>query len=194
MKTLEERVLRDGKCLPGDILKVDSFLNHQIDVKTAEEIGREFYRLFRDRPVTKILTVESGGIIFACETAKAFGYLPVVYGKKGTAANMDEDTFTEGAHSYTRGSDYRVRVAKEYLTSEDHVLIIDDFLANGEAMTALISVAEQAGAVIEGCGAVVEKSYQPGRDRIRGLGYEVKALVRVSSLEDGRINLERTVD
>ncbi|MBR2676373.1 MAG: xanthine phosphoribosyltransferase [Solobacterium sp.] len=192
MEKLKERILREGKSLPGDILKVDSFLNHQIDVKTAEEIGNAFYHRFRDRPVTKILTIESGGIIFACETARAFGYLPVVYGKKGYAANMDEDTFAMGAHSYTRQSDYVVRISKEYLNREDHVLIIDDFLANGEAMTALIALAEQAGAVIEGCGAVVEKSYQPGRKRILELGYEVETLVRISSLENGRILFEET--
>ena len=191
MKLLEERIKKDGKILPGDILKIDSFLNHQIDVRMAEQIGFEFYNLFKDAGPNKILTIESSGISVAIETSKSFGYLPVVYAKKTVAANMSRDAYQAGEHSYTRDIDYTVQVSRDYLSSADRVLIIDDFLANGEAMSSLISICKQAGAKIVGCGAVVGKVYQPGEKRIRNLGYDVKVLARVSYMnEDGTIEFE----
>ena len=191
MKLLEDRIRHDGKILPGDILKIDSFLNHQIDVELLDKIGEEFYNIFKDTDVTKILTIESSGIAIATAASRNFGYLPVVFAKKTVAANMSKDCYQETEHSYTRNVEYTVQVSKEYLNENDKVLIIDDFLANGEAMNALINICKQAGAEIVGCGAVVCKTYQPGEKRIRDLGYDVEVLARVKSMsEDGTIEFE----
>ena len=191
MKLLEERIRKDGKILPGDVLKIDNFLNHQIDVRLMEEIGKEFYELFKDEKPNKILTIESSGIAIAAEASPFFGYIPVVFAKKTVAANMAKDAYEEKEHSYTRNIEYTVQVSKEYLNKDDKVLILDDFLANGEAMNALIGICRQAGAQIVGCGAVVGKTYQPGEKRIKDLGYNVKVLARVSSMsEDGSIEFE----
>ena len=191
MKLLEERIRKDGKILPGDILKIDSFLNHQIDVKLMEEIGKEFHRIFSSTGTNKILTIESSGIAIASLTSKYFGYIPVVFAKKTVAANMSKNTYQAKEHSYTRNIEYTVQVAKDYLSGQDKVLILDDFLANGEAMNSLISICKQAGAQIVGCGSVVCKTYQPGEKRIRDLGYKVEVLARVKSMnEDGTIEFE----
>ena len=191
MKLLEERIRKDGKILPGDILKIDSFLNHQIDTKLMEEIGKEFYRLFKDRNPNKILTIESSGIAIATEASRFFGYIPVVFAKKTVAANMAKNTYAAKEHSYTRNIEYTVQVSKEYLNENDRVLILDDFLANGEAMNALISLCRQANAKIVGCGSVVCKTYQPGEQRIKDLGYDVEVLARVSHMsDDGQIEFE----
>ena len=191
MKLLEERIRKDGKILPGDILKIDCFLNHQIDTKLMEEIGKEFHRLFRDRDPNKILTIESSGIAIATEASRFFGYIPVVFAKKTVAANMAKNTYEAKEHSYTRNIEYTVQVAKEYLNENDRVLILDDFLANGEAMNALINICRQANAQIVGCGSVVCKTYQPGEQRIKDLGYDVEVLARVRHLsDDGQIEFE----
>ena len=191
MKLLEERIRKDGKILPGDILKIDCFLNHQIDTKLMEEIGKEFYRLFKDRNPNKILTIESSGIAIATEASRFFGYIPVVFAKKTVAANMAKNTYEAKEHSYTRNIEYTVQVAKEYLNESDRVLILDDFLANGEAMNSLINICRQAGAEIVGCGSVVCKTYQPGEQRIKDLGYDVEVLARVSHMsDDGQIEFE----
>ncbi len=191
MKLLEERIRQDGKILPGDILKIDSFLNHQIDTKLMEEIGKEFYRLFRDKGPDKILTIESSGIAIATAASRFFGYIPVVFAKKTVAANMARNIYEAKEHSYTRNIEYTVQVAKEYLGEGDRVLILDDFLANGEAMNALINICIQANAKIVGCGSVVCKTYQPGERRIKDLGYDVEVLARVSYMDDeGRIEFE----
>jgi len=191
MKLLEERIRKDGKILPGDILKIDSFLNHQIDVKLMEEIGKEFHRIFSSTGTNKILTIESSGIAIASLTSKYFDYIPVVFAKKTVAANMSKNTYQAKEHSYTRNIEYTVQVAKDYLSGQDKVLILDDFLANGEAMNSLISICKQAGAQIVGCGSVVCKTYQPGEKRIRDLGYKVEVLARVKSMnEDGTIEFE----
>ena len=191
MKLLEERIRKDGKILPGDILKIDSFLNHQIDTKLMEEIGKEFHTLFKDKDPNKILTIESSGIAIATETSRFFGYIPVVFAKKTVAANMARNTYEAKEHSYTRNIEYTVQVAKEYLNENDRVLILDDFLANGEAMNALINICRQANAQIVGCGSVVCKTYQPGEQRIKDLGYDVEVLARVRHLsDDGQIEFE----
>ena len=191
MKLLEDRIRKDGKVLPGDILKIDSFLNHQVDVKLMDEIGKEFYELFKDTHPTKILTIESSGIAIASSASRCFGYLPVVFAKKTVAANMAKDAYEAKEHSYTRNIEYTVQVSKEYLGPEDEVLILDDFLANGEAMNSLIEICKQAGARIVGCGSVVCKTYQPGEKRIMDLGYPVKVLARVKSMsDDGQIEFE----
>lgn len=184
MKELEERIRKDGRCLPGDILRVNSFLNHQVDVKLAMRIGEEFRRIFQNHNVTKVLTVEAGGLTAAMATALAFGGVPLVYAKKGDAHNMDSGRYSTDCFSYTRGIPGIVSVAKDYLTNRDCVLIIDDFLANGEAMNAMVELCRQAGADIAGCGAVIEKSYQPGRRRIEKLGIEVHALARVAAMDE----------
>ena len=191
MKALEERIRKDGKVLPGDILKVDNFLNHQIDSKLTEEIGEEFGRLFKDQNPTKVLTIEASGIAIAIETGRALGYLPVVYAKKTATSNMSKSTYKTTEHSYTHDVEYVVQVSKDYINEEDRVLIVDDFLANGEAMNALIELCHQAGATIVGCGIVIGKVYQPGEKRIRDLGYDVEILARVSSMsDDGQIEFE----
>ncbi len=191
MKVLEDRIRKDGKILPGDILKIDNFLNHQIDTKLMEEIGEEFYELFKDKEPNKILTIESSGIAIGMAASKYFGYIPVVFAKKTVAANMAANTYEAKEHSYTRNIEYTVQVAKDYLNENDRVLILDDFLANGEAMNALIRICDQAGAKIVGCGSVVCKTYQPGEQRIRDMGYKVEVLARVSHMsDDGEIEFE----
>ena len=191
MELLKERIRKDGNILKGDILKVDGFLNHQIDVKLMEEIGKEFYRLFKDGKPDKILTVESSGIAIASFTSRYFDYIPVVYAKKGVASNMSEDKYSAREHSYTRNLEYTLTVAKEYLNENNRVLILDDFMANGEAMNALIEICRQAHATITGCGAVISKTYQPGEKRIRDLGYDIKSLARIKYMnENGNIEFE----
>lgn len=191
MKLLEERIRKDGKVFPGDILKVDSFLNHQVDIKLMDEIGKEFYRLFKDCEPTKILTIEASGIAIGQAASRYFGFIPVVYAKKGDAANLDSNLYSAKERSYTRGVDYTVNVAKQYLSPEDRVLILDDFLANGEAMAALINICDQAGAKVLGCGSVICKTYQPGEKRIRDMGYKVEVLARVKAMhDDGQIEFE----
>ena len=191
MKELENKIIKEGKILEGDILRIDNFLNHQIDTKFLDEIGKEFYRLFKDCKPEKILTIEASGIAIACATARYFDYIPVVYAKKGVASNMSEDTYTAREHSYTRNLEYTLKVAKEYLNENDRVLILDDFMANGEAMNALIEICRQAHATITGCGAVICKTYQPGEKRIRDLGYDLKSLARIKYMdENGNIEFE----
>ena len=191
MKLLEERIRQDGKILPGDILKIDNFLNHQIDVKLMDQIGEEFYNLFKDTKPGKILTIESSGIAIAAAASRYFGYIPVVFAKKTVAANMSANTYEAKEHSYTRNIEYTVQVSRDYLNEGDEVLILDDFLANGEAMNALISICHQARAKIVGCGSVVCKTYQPGEQRIKDLGYKVEVLARVCHMsDDGQIEFE----
>lgn len=188
MKLLEDRIIKDGKVLPGDILKIDAFLNHQIDVKLVEEIGKEFHRLFKDKNPDKILTIESSGIAVAMMTSICFDYIPIIFAKKVEASNMSSEIYSATEHSYTRNIEYNVQLAKEFLHEGEKVLILDDFLAKGEAMNSLIRICQQAKAEIVGCGAVVCKTYQPGEQRIKDMGYDVEVLARVSHMtEDGKI-------
>jgi len=191
MELLEKRILKEGKVLPGDILKIDCFLNHQIDPKLIEEIGKEFYRLFKDDKPNKILTIEASGIAPSYECAKAFGSIPVVFAKKTEALNMDGNKYQAKEKSYTRNIEYTISVAKEFLNENDEVLIIDDFLANGEASHALIEICKQANAKVVGVGCVVSKTYQPGEQRIKELGYHLEVLARVQSLENGVVKFVR---
>lgn len=187
MKELEKIIKKQGRVFPGDILKIDSFLNHQIDVKVMDLIGEEFYRLFKDTNPTKILTLESSGIAIATAASRYFGFIPVVFAKKTAALNMSGATYTSHEHSYTRDIDYTIQVAQEFLKEGERVLILDDFLANGEAMNSLIDICNQAKVTITGCGAVVCKVYQPGEERIKKLGYHVESLARVKSLENNTV-------
>ena len=188
MKLLEEKIINDGKVFPGNVLKVDSFLNHQIDTALIDKCGAEWYNLFKDEGVTKILTIDGSGIGIACIVARHFG-VPVLFAKKSSSVNKISDEFyATKVVSFTHGHEYNVVAKKEFLKADDRILIIDDFLANGSAMKALIALCKIAGATVVGCGAAVEKSNQVGGSDIRRMGYRVESLARISSMsDDGKI-------
>lgn len=181
MKLLEDRILKDGHIGADNVLKVDSFLNHQIDVSFVCELGKEFYRLFKDEHITKILTIEASGIGIACLAAQYFG-VPVVFAKKTKTINIYSDTYNATVHSYTHKRDYDIVVSKEFLSKEDNVLIIDDFLAKGSALTALLMLIEKAGAKTAGAGIVIEKAYQGGGNLVRDMGIRVESLAKIKSI------------
>ena len=183
MKLLEERIRTHGKIREGGVLKVDSFLNHQMDVKLFQEIGREFLRLFGDCGVTKILTIEASGIGIACVTAQFFD-CPVIFAKKNKTKNIAGDVYTSKVESFTHGKVYDVIVARQFLGPEDKVLIIDDFLANGAALEGLIDLVHQAGAQLAGAGIVIEKAFQPGGARLRAQGVRVESLAKIKSMSE----------
>ena len=186
MKLLEERILRDGKVLGDDILKVDMFLNHQIDVTLLNEIGKEFHRLFQSAPINKILTIEASGIGIACIAAQYFS-VPVVFAKKGAHRNVGENLYTSEVFSFTKNKAYLIGVSKDYLGPDDHVLVIDDFLANGRALIGLNDILDQAGSTLEGIGIVIEKGFQPGGALIRGMGIHLESLAIVESMKNGTV-------
>ena len=181
MKLLEERIRRDGRVQGSDVLKVDSFLNHQMDVALFQELGREFKRLFDGCGVTKILTIEASGIGIACVTAQFFA-CPVIFAKKSRTKNIAGDVYTSKVESFTHGKVYDIIVSKEFLLPSDQVLLIDDFLANGSALQGLIQLVREAGATLVGAGVCVEKAFQPGGGLIRSMGVRVEALARVQSM------------
>lgn len=181
MKLLEDRILKDGHIGTDNVLKVDSFLNHQVDVNFVCELGKEFYRLFKDENITKILTIEASGIGIACLAAQYFG-VPVVFAKKTKTINIYSDTYNATVHSYTHKRDYDIVVSKEFLSKEDNVLIIDDFLAKGSALTALLMLIEKAGAKTAGAGIVIEKAYQGGGNLVRDMGVRVESLAKIKSI------------
>lgn len=181
MQQMEDRIRRDGIVREGGVLKVDSFLNHQMDVAFFGEMAREFARLYNNCGINKILTIEASGIGVACITAQYFG-CPVVFAKKSKTINIAGDVWTAKVESFTHGRVYDVIVSKDYLTSDDKVLIIDDFLANGAALNGLISICRQAGADIVGAGICVEKAFQPGGERIRAQGIRVESLAKIKSM------------
>ena len=183
MKILEERIRKDGVVKAGNVLKVDSFLNHQMDVELFNEMGREFKRLFADRPINKILTIEASGIGIACIVAQHF-QVPVVFAKKTQSINIDGEVYTTKIESFTHKRVYDVIVSKKYIGPEDHILIIDDFLANGCALQGLISIVEAAGATVEGLGIAIEKGFQIGGRVIRNLGYRLESLAIVDAMDD----------
>ena len=182
MNFLEERIVKDGIVKPGNVLKVDSFLNHQMDVALLEEIGREFHRRFADKNVTKVLTIEASGIGIACFVAKEFG-VPMVFAKKSKSINIDGEMYVAEVESFTHKNKNQVIVSKRFLSAEDHILIIDDFLANGCALQGLIAIAESSGATVEGLGIVIEKGFQIGGQVIRNLGYKLESLAIVESMD-----------
>ena len=182
MKLLEQRILQDGIVKEGNILKVDSFLNHQIDVKLMNEIGKEVKRLFGHKNITKILTIEASGIAAATIIAQYFD-VPVLFAKKAKSQNLDGDLFTSVVRSYTYGKDYTITVSKKFLSEEDHVLIIDDFLAVGSAMKGLIDVCNQAGATVEGISIMVEKGFQEGGKYLREAGYDLHSMAIIEKME-----------
>ena len=182
MNFLEERILKDGIVKPGNVLKVDSFLNHQMDISLMEEIGREFKRRFADKPITKVMTIEASGIGIAAFVAKEFG-VPMVFAKKSKSVNLDGDMYVAEVESFTHKNRNQVIVSKKFLGADDRILIIDDFLANGCALLGLISIAKDAGASVEGLGIVIEKGFQTGGSLIRGLGYQLESLAIVDAMD-----------
>lgn len=183
MELLKERIRKDGKVKDNHIIKVDGFLNHQIDIELLDEIGKEFRRRFDGQNITKIITIEASGIAIACITAKYFG-VPLVFAKKSESKNIDGDVYRTTVTSYTRGRDYTVILEKRYLTSEDRILIIDDILATGKAQKGLLDISQQAGAAVAGIGIVIEKGFQGGGDKLRAGGYNVQSLAIIDSLEN----------
>ena len=183
MKLLEERIRKDGTVKAGNVLKVDSFLNHQMDIELFNEMGKEWARLFADRKITKILTVEASGIGIACVAAQHF-HVPVVFAKKSQSVNIDGEVYSTKIESFTHKRVYNVIVSKKFLHPEDHILIIDDFLANGCALEGLIDIVNKAGASVEGVGIAVEKGFQKGGDLIRSKGIRVESLAIVESMDD----------
>ena len=188
MNFLEEKILRSGVVKEGNVLKVDSFLNHQLDVELLDRMGKEFYDRFKDRPITKVLTIEASGIAIACFAARYFG-VPVVFAKKSKSVNIDDDMYMAQVESFTHKNTNQVIVSKKFLNADDRVLIVDDFLANGCALKGLISITESAGAKVEGIGIAIEKGFQGGGDLIRGLGYRLESLAIVESMNanDGMV-------
>ena len=183
MKLLEDRILRDGIVKPGNILKVDSFINHQMDISFINELGREFKRRFSHNRITKILTIEASGIGIACIAAQYFG-VPVIFAKKAQSLNLDGEMYIAKVESFTHKRVYDVILSKKFLTEQDHVLLIDDFLANGCALMGLMDIVKQSGAVLEGAGVVIEKGFQKGGQMIRGMGVHLESLAIVDAMTD----------
>lgn len=188
MELLKKRIKANGVVTTGNVLKVDSFLNHQLDIPLLDEMGREFARRFSDRPITKVLTIESSGIAIAYPVARELG-VPLVVAKKTKSVNLDGELHVAEVESYPKKKITRIIVSKKYLHSDDHVLLIDDFLANGYTLQGLISIAEAAEATVEGCGIAIEKGFQEGGHRIRNLGYRLEALATIQAMDadTGRI-------
>ena len=189
MTALEEKILKEGKVLPGNILKVGSFLNHQIDVDFIMEMGREIARLFKDAGVTKILTIETSGIAVAVGAGAAM-HLPVVFAKKHRTSNISGEVYKTVIHSYTHGNDYTAVVEKDYLNTDDTVLIVDDFLANGNAAKGILDLVKQADAELVGMGFIIEKAFQHGGDELRKQGIKVESLAIIESLDNCEIKLK----
>lgn len=189
MNFLEKRILKDGVVKPGNVLKVDSFLNHQMDIALLDEMGREFHRRFQDKKITKVLTIEASGIAIAYPVARCFD-VPMVFAKKSKSVNIDGDMYVATVESFTHKNVNQVIVSKRFLTADDHVLIIDDFLANGCALQGLISIAEEAGATVEGIGIAIEKGFQIGGTVIRNLGYPLESLAIVESMDADKGTVE----
>ena len=182
MQLLKERILKDGVVKPGNILKVDSFLNHQMDIDLINEIGKEFKARFSDCPITKILTIEASGIGIACIAAQYF-HVPVVFAKKSQSVNLDGEMYCTKIESFTHKKVYDVIVSKKYIGKDDHILLIDDFLANGCALEGLINLVQSAGATVEGIGIAVEKGFQEGGKRIREKGVQLESLAIVDAMD-----------
>ncbi|MEX1307813.1 MAG: xanthine phosphoribosyltransferase [Eubacteriales bacterium] len=183
MEQLKKRILSDAKIKSGNIIKVDGFINHQIDINLMNEIGKEFKSLFEGEKITKIITIEASGIAVACMTALHFD-VPIVFAKKSESKNIDGEVYKTTVTSYTRGRDYTVILEKKHLTSDDRILIVDDILATGKAQKGLLDISSQAGAEVAGIGVVIEKGFQGGGDKLRGQGYNVQSLAIIDSMEN----------
>ena len=188
MEALKARIRQEGRILPGNIVKVDSFLNHQIDIAFMNEIGKEFARIFSDVEITKIVTIESSGIAIAAIASQYFNYVPVVFAKKTESRNLDPDKYHGEVYSFTKQKVYPIMISKKYISPEDKILIIDDFLANGKAALALTNLCEQAGATVQGIGIVIEKGFQNGGKLLREENHiRVESLAIIDNIDDGKI-------
>ena len=183
MKILEDRIRQDGVLKPGNVLKVDNFLNHQMDIALFDEMGKEWARRFAGKPINKILTIEASGIGIACIAARHFNNAPVVFAKKAKSINLTGDQYMTKVQSFTHGKVFDVIVEKRLLTPQDHVLIIDDFMAMGAAMNGLLELCEQANVTVEGIGIAIEKGFQPGGKQLRERGYQVESLAIIESMD-----------
>lgn len=186
MELLKQKILEDGRVEAGNLLKVDNFLNHQLDIKLLNEIGKEFADLFKSFEINKIVTIEASGIAIASLAALHMD-VPVVFAKKTQSRNLDKETWDADVYSFTKDTTYTVKVSKRYLSPEDKVLILDDFLANGQACIGLKTIVEKAGAQLQGVGIVIEKSFQKGAARLTEAGVELKSLARIASIADGKV-------
>ena len=193
MKLLEEKIRNEGTAIGTDILKVDMFLNHQIDPVLIDEMGKEFHRLFKDCGATKVVTIESSGISMAVAAARYFG-VPALFAKKASHKNVGSEVYSANCYSFTHGKEYTMNVSRKYLSSDDKVLIIDDFMAGGNACNALIDIIGQAGAEVVGIGIAIEKGFQPGGKALREKGYKVRSLAIVESMSDGEITFRPEID
>ena len=187
MKLLKERIIKDGVVKSGNVLKVDSFLNHQMDIDLFNEIGKEFKRRFAEAPINKILTIEASGIGIACIAAQYFN-VPVVFAKKSDSINLDGEMYRSRVESFTHKRIYNVIMAKKFLSADDHVLVIDDFLANGCAVEGLREIIREAGATLEGVGIVIEKAFQEGGDKLRADGVRLESLARIADMSHGKVH------
>lgn len=186
MELLKKRIVQDGNTIGNDVVKVDMFLNHQVDVELLNEIGKEFRKRFPSDKITKIVTIEASGIGIACIVAQYFG-VPVIFAKKGANRNVGDNLYKADVFSFTKGTTTTIGISKDYLSKDDHVLIVDDFMANGKAVHGLLNILNQAEATVEGIGIVIEKGFQPGGDSLRSLGYRVESLAVIKSIDDGKI-------
>jgi xanthine phosphoribosyltransferase len=186
MELLKDRIIKDGVVVENRILKVDSFLNHQMDVKLFNEIGKEFKRKFKGKSINKILTIETSGIAIAIIAAQYFN-VPVVFAKKKSGSNMDNLTYDAKVYSFTKDTEYTVKVSKKYINKDDRILIIDDFLASGSAVSGLIEIVEEGGAKVSGVGIVIEKSFQNGREGIINKGIQLESLAVIKTMENGKV-------
>ncbi len=194
MRLLEEIIAEEGRVYPGNVLKVDSFLNHQIDVSLMDRMGTEIYKKFKDLKITKVLTIESSGIAIACSVARCFE-VPVIFAKKNKSLNIGNDIYVTRISSYTYGIDYDVTVSRNFLNNTDKVLLVDDFIAIGNAMKGLIEICDQAGAEIAGIGICIEKGFQKGGDDLRQMGYDVMSLAVIDNMsEDGTITFRTSAE
>lgn len=187
MELLKKKILEEGRVAPGGILKVDGFLNHRVDIALCNEIGKEFRRIFSEKNINKILTMEASGIGIACIAAQYFDNVPVVYAKKSASKNIDGEVYVSEVESYTRGNTNKVIVSKRYLSKEDNILIIDDFLAKGKALMGLIEIIKQAGANIVGAGIVIEKGFQSGGKIIRDMGIRLESLAIIENMSENSL-------
>ena len=187
MELLKQRILQDGHATENDVLKVDSFLNHQMDIPLLNEIGKEFRRRFDGEPITKILTIEASGIGIAAIAAQHFGNVPVVFAKKTKSRNLDGALYTARVKSFTKGIDYDIQVSRKFIGPQDCVLVLDDFLAKGEAVKGLTKIVRESGAKLAGCGIVIEKGFQEGGKLLREQGIQVESLAIISSISGGTI-------
>ena len=189
MELLKEKIIKEGIVEDGNILRVDNFLNHRLDIEFINEIGLELNHIFKNKGINKILTIESSGIAIATIAAQ-YLHVPVIFAKKNTHVNLPDEVYIEKVNSYTEKQDKNIVVAKKMLTPDDKILIIDDFLAKGNALKALINMVNKAGGEIKGIGIVIEKAFQGGGDEIRKMGYEVTSLARIKSMEGGHVEFE----